>query len=147
MANDNWATLVQQGIVAMDRGDTLTALLSFQDASKVKTTPALCSNLAYCLARERRQIQKGIALCTEALAVEPANPLHYLNLGRIYLLAGKKDVAIQTFRQGLKTGKSSQIVTELKNLGLRKGPLLPALPRNHPLNRYLGLVLHRLGLA
>jgi Flp pilus assembly protein TadD len=147
MANDNWAALVTQGTAAMDRGDTLTALLSLQDAAKVKTTPALCSNLAYCLARERRQIQKGISLCTEALTVEPANPLHYLNLGRIHLLAGKKELAIGTFRQGLKMGKNRQIVAELKALGIRKGPPIPALSRSHPLNRYLGLILHRLGLG
>lgn len=147
MVDDNWTSLVQQGTVAMNRGDTLTALLIFQDAAKVKTTPVLCSSLAYCLARERRQMQKSISLCTEAVAVEPANPVHYLNLGRIYLLAGKKGLAIQSFRRGLKTGKNSQIVAELKTLGLRKGPLLTALPRSHPLNRYFGFVLHRLGLA
>jgi Flp pilus assembly protein TadD len=146
MPHDNWATLVQQGTTAMSRGDTLTALLSFQDAAKVKTTPILCSNLAYCLARERRQMQKGISLCSEALVAEPANPLHYLNLGRIYLLAGKKDAALQTFRQGLKMGKSSEIMAELKKLGIRKDAVLPTLSRSHPLNRYLGLVLHRLGL-
>jgi Flp pilus assembly protein TadD len=146
MPNDNWGGLVQQGTAAMDRGDTLTALLTLQDAAKVRTTPALCSNLAYCMAKERRQIQKGISLCSEALQVEPANPTHYLNLGRIYLLAGKKNAAIQTFRQGLKMGKNGKIVAELKALGARKNPPLPGLSRNHLLNRYLGKFLHRLGL-
>jgi Flp pilus assembly protein TadD len=146
MPHDNWAALVQQGTAAMNRGDTLTALLSFQDAAKAKSTPVLCSNLAYCMARERRQIQKGISLCREALAVEPANPQHYLNLGRIYLLTEKKDTAIQTFRQGLKMGKSPEIVIELKRLGVRKEALLPALSRSNPLNRFFGLVFHRLGL-
>jgi Flp pilus assembly protein TadD len=145
MAHDNWAALVQQGTAAMNRGNTLSALLSFQDAAKVKTTPVLCSNLAFCLARERRQVQKAILLCNEALTVEPANTVHYLNLGRIYLLSGKKDAAIQTFRQGLKVGKNAEIVSQLRNLGLRRDPVLSTLPRNHPLNRYLGLILHRLG--
>lgn len=147
MPNDNYAALLQQGTAAMNRGDTLTALLSFQDAAKVKTTPTLCSNLAYCLACERRQMQKGISLCNEALAVEPANSIHYLNLGRIYLLAGKKNAAIQIFRQGLKMGKNPQIMVELKKLGLRRAPVLTALSRNHPINRCLGLIFHRLGFG
>jgi Flp pilus assembly protein TadD len=146
MPEDSWMALVQKGTAAMNRGDTLTALLSFQDAAKVKTTPVLCSSLAYCMARERRQIQKGISLCSEAMEVEPANPVHYLNLGQIYLLVDKKDAAIQTFRQGLKMGKSPRIVAELKKLGVRKGPVLPALDRSHPINRYLGLIFHRFGL-
>jgi len=138
--------LLEKGIAAADTGNTLVALVHFEDAVKLDDSPLVRSYLAFCLAKERRQLQKAAALCREALQQEPANPVHYLNLGRIYLLAGQKDRAIQTFRQGLKKGRTPLIVRELKLLGVRKSPVLQSLGREHPLNKYLGMLLNRLGM-
>jgi len=138
--------LLERGIKAAEKGNTLMALVHFEDAAKLDDSPLIRSYLAFCLAKERRQLQKAAALCREALQQEPANPLHYLNLGRIYLLAGQKNLAIRTFRQGLKNGRNPLIVKELKLLGLRKPPVLQTLGREHPLNKYLGMLLNRLGM-
>lgn len=139
-------SLIDRGMTAIERGNTLMALLFFEDAAILKRTPAVLSCLGYCLAREHRQLQKGTSLCLEAMQKDPHNALHYLNLGRIYLLARQKQLAIQTFRRGLKTGRNPQIIQELKRLGIRKRPVFSGLHREHPLNRFFGVFFSRLGM-
>jgi Flp pilus assembly protein TadD len=146
MADDDLTRLIGKGIASVEQGNSLMALVHFEDAAKLRKTPIGCSYLAYCLAKERRQMTNAVSLCLEAMQQEPGNAVHYLNLGRIYLLAGQKANAIQVFRKGLKFGKNQQIIDELKKLGLRKLPVLGSLPRKHPLNKYLGILSKKLGM-
>lgn len=138
--------LIRKGLAEIDKGNTMLALIHFEDAVKLDDSPLVRSHLAFCLARERRQLQRAAALCNEALQEEPHNPVHYLNLGRIYLLAGQKNRAIQTWRRGLRIGRNPQLVAELKSLGLRKPPVLKTLGREHPVNKYLGMMLQKMGM-
>jgi len=139
-------TLLKKGLAAIEEGNTLVALLHFDEAVKIDPTPIALSYLGYCLAREHQQIQKALALCLNALQADPNNPIFYLNLGRVYLLAGHKAKAIKTFRKGLKQGRSPEIIEELKGLGLRGTPAFPSLSRGNFLNKYFGLLLEKLGL-
>jgi Flp pilus assembly protein TadD len=138
--------LVAQGIAAAEEGNTLVALVHFENALRLAPTPLVGSYLGYCLARERRQLQRGRALCQQALEADPNTSTHYLNLPRIQLLGGQKPKAIATFRHGLKFGRNPHIVKELKRLGLRKAPVFAGLDRGHLLNRFTGKVLSRLKL-
>lgn len=135
-----------KGVDALTREEWPTALACFEKAARLRDTPVHSSYLALCLARERGQFRKAVALCAEAIGQEPGNPLHYLNLGKIYLLQGDRPEAIRTFRKGLEQETHEQIVAELGKLGIRKSPPLPFLSRGNPLNRYLGMMLSRLGL-
>lgn len=139
-------SLIRKGLAEIDKGNTMLALIHFEDAVKLDDSPLIRSHLAFCLAKERRQLQRAVTLCNEALQEEPGNPVHYLNLGRIYLLAGQKNRAIQTWRRGLRIGRNPQIVAELKSLGRRKPPVLKALGREHPVNKYLGMMLQKIGM-
>jgi len=138
--------LIRKGLAEIERGNTLVALVHFEDAARRDDSPLVRSHLAFCLAKERRQMNKAAVLCNEALQEEPGNPVHYLNLGRIYLLAGQKNRAIQTWRRGLRVGRNPHISLELRRLGQRKPPLLRALGREHPVNKYLGLMLNKMGI-
>lgn len=142
----NQARLIQKGIAALEGGNTLVALMHFEDAAKQGSTPTVSSYLAYCLAKERRQLPKAVSLCMSAMQQEPTRSLHHLNLGRIYLLAGQKTKAIQVFRKGLKLERNQQIIDELKGLGVRRPPVLKALNRGHPLNKVLGIMFRKLGM-
>ncbi len=72
---------------------------------------------------------------------------NYLNLGRVYLRAGLKMKAIETFRRGLElNNKNPEIISELKTLGLRNKPPVPSLPRDNFVNKYLGIIINKLGL-
>lgn len=138
MSREQFQTLVHNGLHAMHQGDTLLALIHFEDAARISNPPVVRSCLAYCLAREKKLYSKAIAMCLSAKQDNPEKSLHYLNLGRIYLLAGHKRSAMATFRQGLKMERNPAIIAELKQLGVRKAPPLAAFSREHLFNRVLG---------
>lgn len=143
--SDTLSSLLRKGEQALQNNDTLVALLQFEMAYAIKPSPGIKSKLAYCLAKERRQYQKAMTLCREALEEEPYNPDHYYQLSRIYLVADQKRQAIKSLRKGLKFKRHQPIIDELNRLGARKEPVFPSLPREHFLNRSAGILLAKLG--
>lgn len=137
--------LITKGERALANGETLVALMHFETAERIRPVPAVQSALAYCLASERKQYQRAIALCRQALEAEPAEARHYYHLGRIYLTTGQKALAITAFRRGLKLQRYQPILDELRRLGVRKPPVFNSLPRDHFLNRSFGQLLTRFG--
>ncbi len=138
--------LFASGLRALSQRDTLSALTLFEKAVQKEEKPAYCCYLALCIARERGQFQLAVTLCEKAKAREPQNTLHYLNLGKVYLYAGKIDDAVRTFREGLSHGHDQEIVNELTRLGTRKPPAISFLKRSNPINRTLGKILKKMGL-
>ncbi|NTW88807.1 MAG: tetratricopeptide repeat protein [Desulfobulbaceae bacterium] len=116
------------------------------DGCQYSESPEMMSLTGYSLAKEAGQFRKGIELCLKAIALNPHNSVHYLHLGRIYLLAQKKDLAIKTFRKGLKIRKDPKIMEELRLLGARRSPPFDSLPRSHVVNRVTGKILNTLKL-
>jgi Flp pilus assembly protein TadD len=133
-------------VAALAADDTLTALAHLERALKLHDHPGWYSFLGYCIARERGQHRKGRELCLGSLAVEPDRPVHYCNLGRVQMLSGDKEDALRVLREGMAKGGSPENVRLLEALGRRNPPVFPSLARTNPLNRYLGLLLRRLGL-
>ncbi len=109
-------------------------------------SPEMLSLMGYSLAKEAGQFQKAIELCLRAISANPENCEHYLLLGRVYVLANRKELAIKTFRKGLKVKKDARIMEELRQLGLRRSPPIASLPRNHIANKLTGKILHTLRL-
>lgn len=141
MAQDEMNQALTLGIAEAEKGNTMLALLRFEEAKKSGTSPLLDSYLGYCIAAERRQFRQGIAFCNQALQDEPNEAAHYLNLGRIYLLTNQKALAIRVLRKGLKYRHDRRISELLRTLGIRKAPVFSSLPREHFLNRILGRLL------
>lgn len=146
MSHVHLTSLVRQGLVAMEKEETLDALLHFEEAAQCRKTATILSCLGYCLALERRDLKKGLSLCQEAIRQEPGNPLHYLNLGRVYLLAHQKPFALAALRRGLEFGRHPVILKEIRNMGKRRAPVFPWLGRSHLLNKICGTLLGYLGL-
>ena len=138
-------TLLNKAEHALQNDETVVALLQLETAYAIDPLPRVKSKLAYCLAKERRQYKQAKALCLEALQEEPNNPDHYCQLSRIHLLAGQKQQAIKALRRGLKFKKHQLIIDELIRLGVRKEPICSSLPRDHIINRFLGVLLTKLG--
>jgi tetratricopeptide (TPR) repeat protein len=109
-------------------------------------SPEMLSLMGYSIAKEAGQFQKGIELCHKAISLNPTNCEHYLQLGRIYSIAKKREQAIKAFHLGLKIRKDPRIMEELKLLGNRKSPPFSSLPRGHVINRVTGKILHSLKL-
>jgi tetratricopeptide (TPR) repeat protein len=134
-----------RGLKALQDGDSLAALSCFERAVNQGRRPAHLSYFGYCVAKERGQVQKGIGLCSEAMEGDPENAVHFVNLGRIYLLAGNKQEAISVFRKGLALGPNEEITGLLDAIGTRAPLIFPSLSRKNPLNRYLGKLLGWIG--
>lgn len=146
MTNRETEDLFEKGIKAADKGSWVAALACFDKVVQAEGKPDASSYLAVCIARERGQYKQAEMLCREALDKEPDNPVHYLNLGRIYLFQGRKTEAIQSFREGLSRGFEKRIIDELNRLGTRKKPVISFLKRDSQVNKFLGILLTKLRL-
>jgi len=135
-----------RGLEALAQGNTLSALASFEKAKHIEDSPVINSYYAFCMAKERGQVGKAILQCEQSIQKEHNNPLHYLNLGRIYLIENNKAEAIRIFREGLNFEANQEIVKELNKLVIRKPPVFPFLKRSNPVNKYLGIILKKLRL-
>lgn len=128
--------------------NTLDALFFLEKVISETGRHDVKSAYAMCAALERGKVKDGIDICIQAIEEDPENVFHFLNLGKIYLKDGKKAVAIDIFRKGLRFGTDSEGAKEitfiLNELGIRKRPLLPFLKRDNFFNKYVGLVLHKI---
>ena len=114
--------------------------------STATENPGMISLMGYSLATQSGRLKEGIALCEKAITLNPNQAEHYLNLGRIYLLAKKKEPAIRIFKSGLRIRKDPRIVSELKKLGIRKPPFVSSLSRDHVINIVAGKVFRLLNI-
>lgn len=129
----------------LSKGDNLSALHYFEKSLSLNSSSALCqSYVALLIASERGQMQKAIVLAEDALSKQPDNPLTYLNLGKLYLKAGRKAEAIEVVRKGLSCGDFPEGIKFLDAIGNRRKPVFPFLARKNFLNKYAGLLLKKL---
>lgn len=133
------------GLALFKAGNFLRALGHFEKAMAAHPTSLCASNYAYCVAKERGHVKKGIALCREALEKEPGTPVHYLNLARIHLLGHNMHDAITVLREGMQHAPDQEIHDLLDRTSVRKPPVVSSLPRDNFINKYLGLLLSKLG--
>ena len=116
--------------------------------------------LSYCGCIEailNKNYTHGIEVCSKAIKLiklkmpyghEFYYPVLYLNLGRTYLASGNKKYAVEAFQKGLIFDDNNKdLLQEVKKLGLRRKPIVGFLPRCHPINKYIGIMLHRLKSA
>ena len=104
-----------------------------------------------------RKYRAGVENCKKAISLihrgssfgeEMLYPVFYLNLGRAYVAAGKRKDALDAFGKGLKYDNSNRdILKEMRGLGSRKKAIVPFLDRSNPINKYIGLILHKANKA
>lgn len=131
---------------ALDSGNVMAALLLLESALRHQDNPQWHAMLGYCIAKERGQVARGLELCRSALEQYPDNAEYYYFYGRLLLMADQKAEAVQALRQGFACSENVSILKLLQELGTRKAPPISWLHRNNPLNKYLGLLLARIGL-
>ena len=136
--------LIAEGLATSNPSERL---LLFQKAhARDLNDPVALSYYGMAVAEVQRHYQHGIVFCEEAVRRMGPNPDLLVNLARAYLAAMNKREAVRALRRALAragTGDERARV-ELAALGLRRRPVLPFLPRGFFLNKYLGLVRHRL---
>ncbi|HET6419251.1 MAG TPA: tetratricopeptide repeat protein [Geobacteraceae bacterium] len=146
MSLEDSEKLVSKGIEALGMENHHLAVCCLERAMQLNPTPIASSYLAYGLAKLRGSYAESAAMAREALHLQPDNPLHYYNLGRILSLSGDKEQAMRILQDGLQYGMHMEILREIQSIVFRKPPVFKNLPRKHFLNKYTGLLLSRLGL-
>ncbi|GAC1467216.1 MAG: tetratricopeptide repeat protein [Desulfuromonadaceae bacterium] len=130
----------------LDRCNVLAALVCLERALSIWNDPLWHSRLGFCIAKQRGHLTGAFELCRTAIEHDPGNPLHYLYLGKVYLVAGNTYEALQTFRHGMILGGSPELERMLDVIGTRKSPVISFLSRDNLLNKFLGIILGRFGL-
>lgn len=135
--------LLSDGIRAVEAGNYAAALASLEMALSANEPfpPTAQSAYAVCIAAVNKDLERAVGLCRKAIAVEPCETVHYLQLGRVYLVADKRQDAIRALREGLLYRRDERITRELERIGVRRKPLFDDLARSHPLNRLAGRIL------
>ena len=135
------------GVTLLRRGRDKEALRAFRRARDLAPgEPVFTSFYGMCLATVGGQPRDGVRMCKHAADEEFYRPELYLNLGKAQMAAGNHQAAQEAFREGLSLDPQNRaIVRELERMGIRRRPLFPFLNRRNPLNRWPGVVRHRIG--
>jgi tetratricopeptide (TPR) repeat protein len=138
--------LYRQGMAALVLKRPEEALWSFRSALKLyRSAGALPSwrclsyfGLSLALSNGAG-MPEAVRACESALKNDKYDEQLYLNLGRVYLLSGRRAKAIQMFERGLQEEpKHAELREALREADRRAPPVLSILARSHPLNVYLG---------
>lgn len=121
------------------------ALVHFQEAVMLEPQcKGYLSYLGVAVARAERKFSDAEQLCRRAIEAEYHRAEHYYNLGEVYLLSGRRSDAIKNYNQALSWNPNFEAARDaLRKLGIRRTPVVPALPRSHPLNVILGKALRK----
>jgi tetratricopeptide (TPR) repeat protein len=138
----------RQGMNAFEEGRGREAMAFFEAAIKLERrfgarTPQAryLSHYGLCLGMVMQRKHEGVRYCKEAAHLETYNADIQCNLGRVLLASGIRKEAYRAFVSGLKMDPGhAGIVRELKQMGVRRRPVLPFLSRNNRLNVLLGRI-------
>jgi len=140
----------------LQRKDNRSALdLLTQALKKYPDDPFLLSYFGCLETLINKNFADGISLCKRAIELlnekipfgqEIFYPTFYLNLGRSYVAANNRSGAIEALQKGLTyDGENKDLLWEMRKLGIRRKPVISRLKRSNPLNKYIGMMLHKLG--
>jgi tetratricopeptide (TPR) repeat protein len=92
-----------------------------------------------CLSLNRGPMHEAVQCCRRAADMEGYRTDVWWNLGRVALAAGRRREAFRAFHSGLLVHPGHPgLATELRRMGMRRPPVLSFLPRDNPINVFLG---------
>lgn len=132
--------LFEHGAEHLEAGRYEQALESLHSASKMAPDHArIRSLLGLAIAHCEADFEQARTLCESAARQEFFNPEVYLNLASVYLVFGRRAEALRYLRRGQMIDPGhAEIARRIGDLGRRRMPVIPFLPRRHPINRALG---------
>jgi len=141
-----------QGIEACKKGQWKEGLavlgkVAEADRQGAELNGQFYSYLGYGIARYERRVKEGLALCQHSIKLQFYEPENYLNLARVHLLARNRRKAVEALNRALKLNASNPGALALaREIGWRRRPVIPFLPRSNFFNRLLGRLSYRLRL-
>ena len=132
----------ERGRLQLQSNDLQSALASLREAhAQAPDHAQIRSALGLAVALCERDFEAARTLCESAAKQEFFNPELYLNLARVYLSVSRRPEALRYLRRGQMSDPGHAEIREaIVELGMRRLPLLPFLPRRHVVNRMLGSV-------
>ena len=146
--NSNMQEAAQRGIDLCRSGNWKAGMeilgnIAEADRQGTDLSGLFYSYLGYGIARYERRGKEGLALCQHAIKVQFYEPENYVLLARVYLLRRRRGKAIDSLQRALKLNpRHPEAVKLAKEIGFRRKPVLPFLPRGNPLNIALGKARH-----
>ena len=136
----------RRGLASLFDGDAAAAADHFQSAILTEVqhgvkSPQMRYLSYYGLSRAQAYgaSPQTIQACETAARRDFFNPDLLLNLGRVYLIAGKTTKALAAFHRGLELAPSHKgLIAEYRRIDRREPPPLRLVSRSHPLNKFLG---------
>jgi Flp pilus assembly protein TadD len=130
----------ERGQALLESGDAALAVEVLREAQAAAPDHAqIRSTLGLAMALGARDFEAARTLCESAAKQEFFNPDLYLNLARVYLSVGRRPEALRYLRRGQMIDPGHLAIRDaITELGLRRLPILPFLPRRHLVNRMLG---------
>jgi len=136
----------RRGLTALVDGDATAASDHFQSAILTEVQrgvkrPQMRYLSYYGLSRAQAfgATPQSVQACETAARRDFFNPDLLLNLGRVYLLAGKTTKALVAFERGLELAPGHKgLRAEFTKIDRRAAPPLGIVSRSHPLNKWLG---------
>ncbi|MGD8438893.1 MAG: hypothetical protein PVG53_00020 [Holophagae bacterium] len=120
----------------------LPVLAGGTDDDKIISASAF-SYFGLCIASLYKQYSEAIEYCNVSMRVQPSNPEHYENLGKIYLLMRNRRKAIEALFEGLEREPGNTAIKRILNrIGTRREPVISFLSRDFPVNIWLGRKRH-----
>jgi len=135
----------KQGLNLLRNGRSAEAIEYLRHAATLEQqNPYYLSFLGVSVARAKRKGAAAVELCEKALRLKRDEPQFYLNLGEVYVSAGRREEAIEVLDMALTRFRNNvRIKRERNNFGKRSTQVLPFLSREHFLNRTLGRLRHK----
>ena len=142
----------RRGLASLVDGDALVASDCFQSAILTEVQhgvkrPQMRYLSYYGLSRAQAfgATPQSIQACETAARKDFFNPDLFLNLGRVYLLAGKTTKALAAFERGRAIAPAHKgLLAEITKIDRRATPPLGIVARSHPLNKLLGRIRNSL---
>jgi tetratricopeptide (TPR) repeat protein len=136
----------KQGVRMLRNSRPHNALAHFRTAADLeKNNPYYISFVGVSMAQAERNWAPALELCERALSLKRNEAQLHLNLAEVYTLAGRREEALMTLDRALASlGPLVNIKRARQKLGSRRSPALPFLDRQNVVNRYLGVVRHRI---
>ena len=143
---------LRKGIAALERRCFQEAISLFQTAidqerQEGAKNPRMrhVSYLGLALTLAQGKSEEGLKLCQQAAKRDFFDPEEFCNLGMVYLRHRQKALAFDAFKKGLGLRPDHRrILEELERYDRRTYPVFSFLPRNHPLNVFVGRLRYRL---
>jgi tetratricopeptide (TPR) repeat protein len=136
----------REGLAALASARPLHAADRFLDAMQIEQRQGVhhpdmrcLSYYGLSLARAGQVAHAALEACELAVRDDPSDPVLLLNLGRVHLLAGRREAALPCFERGLRIAPDHRALrVELGRIDRRSRRMVRWLARSHPLNRWMG---------